>query len=187
MNLSTQEAAAALAQVEAARVAMRRAVQAHRGHIHLWIWGTAWVAMPLLAHFGGDRMARYFGWVVLAGTVASVWAGRQQGQRIRQPLDRRFLGMIAALVGFGMVFPIVLFQGRQTAMSMYAYTCLVAMQVYVIAGLWADIYLLWVGLLVTALILAGYFLAPGIFWPWMAVCGGGSLLATGFYVRFSWR
>ena len=63
----------------------------------------------------------------------------------------------------------------------------VAMQAYVVAGLWTDTYLLWAGLLVTVLVLAGVVLFPAIFWIWMAVCGGGTLIATGFYVRHGWR
>ena len=39
----------------------------------------------------------------------------------------------------------------------------------------------------TAIILAGVFLFPGIFWLWMAVFGGGALIASGFYVRHFWR
>ena len=63
---------------------------------------------------------------------------------------------------------------------------LVAMQAYVVAGLWIDSYLLWLGIAVTVLILLGLFLFPAVFWLWMAIFGGGSLIATGFYVRHFW-
>jgi hypothetical protein len=75
----------------------------------------------------------------------------------------------------------------EDARSLYAYCCLVAMLTYVIAGLWTDTYLLWVGLAVAALVLTGLFLLPGIFWIWMAIFGGGTLVLTGFYVRHFWR
>jgi hypothetical protein len=61
------------------------------------------------------------------------------------------------------------------------------MQVYVVAGLWTDSYLLWVGVLVSVLVILGLFCFPGIFWLWMAVFGGGTLIASGFYVRHFWR
>lgn len=186
MHLSPQEAAAALTEVERARTAMRRAVGAHRGHFYLWIWGSTWIAMPLLAHWRGDDAARYFPWICLVGIVASVLVGVTQARQIKGPVNGRFLGMLAALIGFAVIFPAVL-HARFDVKSMYAYFALVAMQGYVIGGLWSDTYLLWVGLLVTVLLLVGIFAFPGLFWIWMAVFGGGTLVATGFYVRHFWR
>ena len=186
MNISPQDAAQALHEIEQARATMRSVIRAHRGHFHLWIWGLAWIAMPLTAHFGGDDAARHFPWICLAGMVASFVVGFTQATQIRMPANARFLGVITALVVFAALFPWVL-QARFSVKSIYAYLCLVAMQGYVIAGLWTDSYLLWLGLVVTALVLTGVFLFPGIFWPWMAVCGGGTLLLTGFYVRHFWR
>jgi hypothetical protein len=186
MHLSPREAAAALAEVEQARAAMRRAVRAHRGHLHFWIWGLAWIVMPLIAYFGGNAASRYFPFVCLLGGIASTVAGFSQGRQIRAPIDRRFLSLLAALVGFAAIYPIVL-HAHLDAKSAYAYIALVVMQGYVIAGIWSDTYLLWVGLLITALILVGVFVFPAIFWLWMAVFGGGTLLVTGFYVRNFWR
>lgn len=186
MQLSPQEAAAALADVEGARVAMRQAIRAHRGHYHLWIWGVVWTAMPLLAHFMGDRGARYFFLFIIGGTILSMLAGRSQAQRVRLPVNLRFIGVLASLVVFATIFPFVL-HARGDVKSMYAYSCLITMQAYVIAGLWTDSYLLWLGLAITALILVGFFVFPGIFWLWMAVFGGGSLIGTGFYIRHFWR
>ncbi len=186
MQLTPQEAATALAEVEDARVTMRRIIRAHRGHYHLWIWGATWVAMPLLAHFKGDYAARHFAWICLVAGLASGWVGFTQSAQIRMASNFRFFGVLAALVLFAVLFPFVL-QARFDARTLYAYTCLVAMQAYVVAGLWTDSYLLWLGIAVTALILAGVFLFPGIFWVWMAVFGGGTLIASGFYVRHFWR
>ncbi len=186
MQLSPQEAAAALADVESARATMRRVIRAHRGHIHLWIWGAAWIAMPLTAQFWGDRAAMAFPLICLVAGIASAAAGFRQSRQIRLPANFRFLGVLAALVGFAVLFPFVL-HAQADSRTLYAYTCLVAMQAYVVAGLWTDSYLLYLGLAITALILVGLFLFPAIFWWWMAVFGGGSLIATGFYVRHSWR
>ena len=185
-SVTTKEAAAALAEVEQARAAMRRVVRDHRGHLHLWIWGAVWVAMPLTAQLGGDRAARFFPAICAVGGLLSMVAGFTQSRRIRLPVNARFLGVLAALLGFAALFPFVL-GAQPTVRAVYAYVCLVAMQAYVVAGLWTDTYLLWAGLLVTVLVLAGVVLFPAIFWIWMAVCGGGTLIATGFYVRHGWR
>ena len=186
LQLSPQEAAAALAHVEDARGAMRRAIRAHRGHLHLWIWGAAWIAMPLSAQVWGDRAAIYFWAICLVAGVFSGITGFTQSQQIRMPANVRFVGVIATLVVFAALFPFVL-RAPPDVRTLYAYISLVAMQGYVIAGLWTDSYLLWVGIVVSALILAGVFFFPGIFWIWMAIFGGGTLVASGFYVRNYWR
>ena len=175
-----------LADIEDARASMRRAIRDHRGHLHLWIWGGTWIAMPLLAHFRGDQAARYFPWICLVGGVLSGAAGFTQSRQIRRPSNGRFIAVMAMVWVFAALFPFVL-RAPADPRSIYAYLCLVAMLTYVIAGLWTDTYLLWVGLIVTALVLAGVFLFPGIFWLWMAVFGGGTLVLTGFYVKHFWR
>jgi hypothetical protein len=42
------------------------------------------------------------------------------------------------------------------------------------------------GLAFTALALIGYFLFPSIFYLWMAILGGGGMIALGFYIRSRW-
>lgn len=186
MNLSPQEAAAALAEVDSARAAMRRAIRDHRGHFHLWIWGLAWVVMPLLAHVYGDPAAKWFGAVCFVAGLASSAVGFLQGRQIRQEVNYRLIGAIAALIAFAAACLFVL-QTHPTLKSLYAYICLIVLQGYVVAGLWTDTYLFWLGLVVAVLVLIGYFFLPDIFWIWMALFGGGSLIATGFYVRYFWR
>ena len=186
MNINTSEAARALAEIEQTRAAMRQAVRSHRGHYHLWIWGAAWIAMPLYAQLVGDDHARQLGLFCLPAAGLSALVGHAQSRQIRLPVDTRLLGVIAALVCFALIFPVVL-GARPALRSLYAYTCLIVMQAYVVAGLWTDSYLLWIGIIVSALILVGLFLFPAVFWIWMAVFGGGSLVATGFYVRYFWR
>lgn len=182
MNLSTQDAAAALAQVEAARAAMRRAVRDHHGHFHLWLWGAAWVAMPLAAHFYGDSATHYFTWIVLPAGAGSALIGFTQGRQLKSPVNSRFVLALSALAAFALAFPFVL-HAQPDVKAQYAYVCLVVMLAYVFAGVLFDNCLLWVGLALSALILVGLFCFPGVFWLWMAGFGGGGLILTGFYVR----
>ena len=44
----------------------------------------------------------------------------------------------------------------------------------------------WWALPVTALALAGYFLMPDIFYLWVAILGGGGMIALGLYIRSRW-
>ena len=122
----------------------------------------------------------------MPGAIASVVVGLVQRRQIMVPGGLRVLGVMAAMFLFAALFPFVL-HGPSDARAYYAYACLVCMQGYVVTGVWTDSYLFWLGLLVTALIMVGFFLLPGIFWLWMAACTGGSLVLTGFYVRHFWR
>ena len=45
---------------------------------------------------------------------------------------------------------------------------------------------IWPGLIVIVLLLVGYFLFPGIYYLWMAILGGGGLIALGVYIRTRW-
>jgi hypothetical protein len=186
LQVSPQEAAAALADIDRTRAAMRHAIREQRGHVHFWIWGAAWAAMPLSAQLFGDDFARHF-WIF--SVVAGVFSGRVaavQATRVRMPANNQFFAMMGVLIAFSVIFLLVL-RVLPNMKTLYAYICLVIMQSYVVAGLWTDRYLLWVGILISALILLGLWFFPGIFWLWMAFFGGGALIATGFYVRDYWH
>jgi hypothetical protein len=186
LQLSPHEAASALADIDQARAAMRHVIREHRGHLHFWIWGAIWIAMPLSAVFFGDGFVRHFWIFSVVGIAASGRVAAAQATRVRMPANAQFFGMMTALIVFAALFLLVL-RVMPDMKTLYAYICLVIMQSYVVAGLWTDTYLLWVGLLISALILVGLFFFPGIFWLWMAFFGGGSLIGTGFYVRHFWR
>jgi hypothetical protein len=60
------------------------------------------------------------------------------------------------------------------------------MQLYMVAGIWFDNYWFWIGLTVTALIVAALLLAPALFWA-VTLLLGLVLFGSGFYVRYGWR
>ncbi len=187
MNISKDEAAAALATVARSQAALRQAFRAHCGHWHLWLWGGIWVVMALTAHFGGPpAVARYFLPLGLAGGLASGLIGFLQGRQVRLPVDWRFLRLLAALLGFGLIWPFVL-QPVPSNELVFAYIGLLVAQAYVAAGLWFDVYLFWLGLLLTLLLLLGLWFFLPVFWIWIAVFGGGALIGGGCYVRWGWR
>ncbi len=185
-RITPSEAARALAAIASSRAAMRTAVRAHRGHTYLWLWGGIWTAMALLAHFRGLAGVQLFSWMGLGGVVASFLIGRRERSTIRLPVDRRFLRVLAASLLFGLAWLTAL-GGPRTPEHGFAYIGLLVAQAYVIAGLWFDSYLLALGLMVAATMLTGLFAFPAFFWIWIAVAGGGTLIASGFYVRYGMR
>ena len=187
MHLSPDEAQRALRNIDASRAAIRSAVRTHRGHYHLWLWGVIWVIMALLAHVRGVAGVRLFPWITGAGVIAAFFIGWWQSGQVRASVDRRLLAAIGLLFVFGLfVWPFVLGLPRSNEV-IFAYLALLCMQAYVVAGLWMDSYLFWTGLVVSALILVGLLLFPAVFWLWFAIFGGGTLILTGFYVRYFWR
>lgn len=187
MQLSKDDAAAALAAVQQSSAAARSAFRAHRGHYHLWLWGVVWIAMSLVAHFGGERAMPLMPWVSGAGTLGSVLIGYLQNAQVRSRPDRRFFGVLATVIGFAALLPLMFHVSHVSSEMIFAYTALIVAQAYVISGLWFDTYLVWFGLLLAVLILLGLLVFVSIFWLWIAVCTGGAYIATGFYVRYFWR
>jgi hypothetical protein len=185
MNISPEEAAQSLRDVEASRSAMRSLVRSHRGHLYLWLWGSIWIIVSLLNWADTPRFWALTNGIAVAGLVATVAIIVAQRRQVRSRVDRRFLAVCAVLLVFGYgVWPVFLGQPH-TYKSAYGYGILVWMQVYVVAGIWFDNYWLWMGVIMTVLILGGFLLFPAIFWMW-PLLGGATLLGTGFYVRL-WR
>jgi hypothetical protein len=185
MNISPEEAARALGEIEASRAAMRTIIRGFRGHYYLWLWGGIWAAIALLAEFHLLHLLNVSHWLIYPGIAATFLIMFFQGAKIRLPVNKQFIGVLAAIVVFSFVWPLVLGHPAN-AKSGFAYGALVPMFCYIVAGIWFDCYLLWIGLLVSALILASLFFFPALFW-WSVVLCGGTLIGTGFYVRFFWR
>jgi hypothetical protein len=186
MNISQEEAANALGEIEASRTAMRAVIRNHRGHLYLWLWGSIWIVNSLLNGWSSARFWNTTNWITLAGLLATAAIIVMQRRQVRSRLDRRFVAVCGTLLVFGYgVWPFVL-GGIHSYTAAYAFGMLIWMQVYVVAGIWFDNYWLWIGLVVAALILAGFLLFPGAFWAF-SLLGGATLLGTGFYVRLCWR
>jgi len=172
------------------RTAMRHAIRAHYGHWYLWIWGLIWLAMALLGHFLGPSATPFFNGLCLIGITSSILIGFVQGGQIRAPLDRRFLAALGAFILFGyFVWPVVLGSPHRADafIRLFGYSALVPMQAYVLAGIWFDSYLLWIGLLISCSILLGLFIFSAIFWLWFAAFAAVPLILSGFYVRYFMR
>jgi hypothetical protein len=191
MNISSEEAAKALQEIEASRRAMRAALQAHRGHLHLWIWGIAWMVVSVLNWRYEQGALHAMLWVLGAATALSIAIGMLQGNRIRSRVDGRFLGVCAVMLAFGyLVWPVLLgdlhsydFRSYKGA---YGYFTVLWMQLYMVAGIWFDNYWFWIGLAVTVLVVGTLLLAPAFFWA-VTLLLGLVLFGTGFHVRYLWR
>jgi hypothetical protein len=169
---------------------MRQAIRAHCGHWYLWLWGAIWLAIALLGHFLGTGALPFINGLALIGIVASILIGFAQSGQIRAPLDRRFLTVLGTLIVFGyFVWPIVLGSPHRSDafIRLSAYYALVPMQAYILAGIWFDSYLLWIGAMISCSILLGLFVFSAIFWLWFGAFAAIPLILSGFYVRYFMR
>jgi len=186
MNVTPEEAERSLRDIEASRLAMRSLVRANRGHLYLWLWGAIWILISLLNWAGVDRRGALSNGLAAAGIVASFAIAFLQRSRVRSPVNLRFVGVCIAMLAFSYgVWPAFL-GFPHSAKAAFGYGTLVWLQLYVVAGIWFDNYLLWLGIALTALILAGFLFLPAAFWM-LTILGGVLLVGTGFYVRLFWR
>jgi hypothetical protein len=165
MNISSDEAAKALKEIDASRRAMRTALQAHRGHLYLWIWGIAWMVVSALNWRYEQGALHTMLWIWGAASVATVAIGMVQGSRVRSRIDRRFAGVCAVLLAFGyLIWPVLL--GDLHSYDFRSYK-----------GAYGYFTVLVVGTLL---------LAPAFFWA-VTLLLGLVLFGSGFHVRYFWR
>ena len=186
MNISEEEASLALKQIASSQEAMRRAIRTQCGHYYLWIWGAVWMAMAINRALDLPRYWVMANWLTLAGTVVSVGVGVSQSSRFRAKVDKRFLAVCAAILGFGYILFPLFFKIAQNYDTMFGYQAVLWMQLYIVGGIWFDNSLVWIGLIACAVIVAGFLLVPAYFWV-AAFLAGATLFASGFYVGKKWR
>lgn len=189
MNVSPTEAQEALAAIETMVRKTKRAISSSGAYAFLIIWGVIWLLGFLSSHFIQPEIAGYI-WMVLdiIGGLLSAIVGARMNQNIRSPSavasGKRigwfwlllFLYCIAAI---GVTWPI---DGKKIAM----FIILFVMVGWIAMGLLLSFTSTWLGLAITALALIGYFLLPDIFYLWMAILGGGGMIALGIYIRKRW-
>ena len=156
--------------------------------LYLWLWGAVWIAMALLVQFSRPARVRFLSLVDFSGHASVL---RDRGF----PEQPRFVcrstsassARWRAILGFGILWPIVLGGAGHSPNDIrtFAFICLLVMQIYVLAGIWFDNYLLFIGLLVSALILIGLLFFADIFWLWFAAFCGGPVFLSGFVVRYA--
>lgn len=168
----------------------------------LILWGAIWVVGFAATQFFPSWAFRLWLGLDLAGIGVSVLlAGPFRSSPIKGlnlGLGRMSLAWLA-LLGFGTLWAALLCPWEffhQAEWSAYAplvgrklaaFSATVCMFGYVVMGLWLGRFFLWLGLLVTAATLVGYYFVTDYFFLWMAFTGGGSLILAGVFIRKFWR
>ena len=160
MTISSHEAGAMLAEVDAIVARVKRSRMYRRTGDITILWG----AIILLGHFAQAMAPRWAFWawhlddvLGVAGTLVLLLRGRASIEA-RVPL--RMLGAFALFFAFGVVWSEVI--GRFGPRELSVFWPTLFLFGYALAGLWFGAVFSALGLGVSALILAGYFWAG----PW---------------------
>jgi len=181
MSLSPEEAADALRNISQTGRRSFSAYGYQSAAPFLILWGLLWI----VGYGGTDLLSRYAGaiWLGVAvfGTVASTLIGMRMRPKTSPRFDWRIFGTWLAVLGFvGAMLSIV---GPVTGTQVGALIPLLIGFAYIVMGIWMGVRFTFAGLAIVALTLGGYFFLPAHFLLWMAVVGGGTLFATGLWLR----
>jgi hypothetical protein len=189
MNVSPSEAEEALAAIQAMMQKTRRLISSSGAYIFLIVWGVIWLLGFLGSQFLPAAIAGYtwMGLDILGGILSAILGIRMgRGVRSSSPTTSGkrigifwFLLFLYVVAAIGVAWPA---DGKQLSM----FIILFVMVGWIAMGLLLSFASIWPGLAITALALIGYFLFPDIFYLWMAILGGGGMIALGLYIRSRW-
>jgi hypothetical protein len=186
MNISRNEAEAALSDIEqaAARACVQRSYRFASPILILWgvIWVLGYAAMGFLT---GPR--RSLPWIPLdligiAGTLFVVRRARGAASARSVGAGNRFSVFHMLAIVFMLAATFVMFGPSQPA-AYLAYPGLLVGFSYMMFGIMRMPRLAWIGAAMSALTLLGFFLAKDILSYWMAAVGGGGLILGGLWLR----
>jgi hypothetical protein len=129
-------------------------------------------------------------WIGLSvlGSILGTVLSMRMGKRVRSPsaaATAKRIGTIWLLLAVYCIAAIAVtwpLDGKQLTVLIVLFV----MVGWLAMGLLLSYASVWPGLIIIALVLIGYFLLPDIFYLWIAILGGGGMLALGLYIRYRW-
>ncbi len=189
MNISPDEAEAALATIRETERQSRRSFASGGAYVFLIITGVIWLIGFLSTQFLSGPIVAYI-WTAISvlGAALSIVLGARRGSRVRGPsvsasARRAGLFWLLLILYAGAVIAVVRpTDGKQVTTLIILFTMIGQLAM----GLLLSFSAVWWALPITALALIGYFLFPGIFYLWMGVLGGGGMIGLALYIRRRW-
>ena len=191
MNVSREEAAAALDDVEAAQARLHTVRRYAEFAPYLLLWGFIWLGANVVS----DLRPAYadvvwligvsvgFAWTIYF-TVRNArrWACMHRGSKA----EGRAIGRRAVLLGMTLwiYFPsMTLLMGPLSGRQTNAFISITWAFVYMVAGAFIGWRIFAIGVVTAAAVMFGYLALPSHFFLWMGLVGGGSLIAGGLWLR----
>jgi hypothetical protein len=189
VNISSSEAEEALAAIQTMAQKTRRSIAGSEAYITLIVTGIVWlIGFASTQFLRGEAVVYIWIGVSILGSILGTVLGIRTGKRIRSPATApmaKRIGLFWLLLVFFGIAVIAIAQptdGKQTTMLVILFIMLGQMAM----GLLFSFSSVWWTLPITALALVGYFLLPDIFYLWMAILGGGGMIALGLYIHSRW-
>ena len=189
MNISPNEAEEALAAIQAVMQKTRRAIATSGAYKFLILWGIIWLLGFINSQYLPNQTASYvwMGLDIIGGILSAIIGIRlNRGVRTTLPTTSgRRIAIFWLLLFFYCVAAVAVawpVDGKQLAMFIIFFVTVG----WIAMGLLLSFASAWWGLGLLILSLLGYFLFPSIFFLWMAILGGGGMIALGIYVRNRW-
>jgi hypothetical protein len=189
MNISPAEAEETLAAIQTIAQKTRHSIASGGMSITLIITGMTWLVGFLATQFLTGAIVAYI-WIGMSilGSVMGIFLGLQMNKRVRipstAPIAKR-IGFFWLLLVFYCIAIIAIARptdGKQVTMFIILFIMIGQLSM----GPEISFSSVWWALPITALALIGYFLLPGVFYLWMAILGGGGMIAFGLYIHSRW-
>jgi hypothetical protein len=183
MTVDRKEASAMLDDVAGIESRVRQLLIYSRVSDYLYLWGTIWLVGYIANYF--LRQNAFQLWIALqaiglAGTVGIVFVHRARFGAQNAFVAVRAGISVLAVIAFGTLWISLGHMGWREQVAFWP--TLLSFLLFLI-GLWAGRALSLAGLAIFAVSLAGYFVAGPYLHLWMAVAGGGSMIAGAFWLR----
>jgi hypothetical protein len=186
MNISPNEAEEALADIQKVTTKTRRSIASSGAYVFLMLTGIIWFVGFLATQFLSGEIVAYI-WIAMSilGVALSIPLGARMGNRVRSPsfsASAKRVGIFWLLLVFYGIATIAVAQptdGKQATMLIILFIMIGQMSMGLVLSFSAT----WWALPITVLALIGYFLFPDIFYLWMAILGGGGMIALALYLR----
>jgi len=189
INISPNEAQEELAAIQRMAQKTRHSIAGGGASISLIITGIVWlVGFTATQFLTGPLVASIWVGISIVGSVLATVMGIRAGRRVRSVSSavtgKRIAIFWVLLVLFASASIAVArpTDGKQLTMLII----LLAMIGQMGMGLLLSFASTWWTVPVVALALTGYFLVPVWFYLWMAILGGGGMIAFGLYIRSRW-
>jgi hypothetical protein len=191
MNLSPQDASAALDEIDSAERRARERIGYREASPFLILWGLVW----FFANAAGDLLTDYdqYAWPVAATvgvlvTFALIFLQQRRRTSAHQstPVQQAVAGRRMFMLGIAICgyFPAMFtVLGELTGRQQNAFISLFWAFAYMAAGAWLGMRMFITGVVMAVAILVGYLFIDPHFQLWMAFVGGGSLLLAGLWLR----
>ena len=189
MKVTPIEAEEALADIQSVMQKTRQSIASSNVHISLIVTGSVWMIGFLCTQFLSGAIVAYI-WIglsILGSTLASILSLRTS-KRVHSPTaaaTAKRVGLTWLLLAVFCAAAIAVawpLDGKQLTVFIILFVMIGWLEM----GLLLSIISIWPGLIIIALILVGYFLLPDIFYLWIAILGGGGMIALGLYIRSRW-